>query len=160
LLRRAGIEEAPAVLLTTNDDAVNIYLAAYCRRLNNDLRVVSRITHERNLEAIHRAGADFVLSYATLGVEAVYSAIKDKRLVVLGEGVDLLARDVPAPLAGRTLAESEIGARTGLNVVAIEHNGAFRTDLTGDTTLPADGRLLMIGDEQQTEAFVETFEGS
>jgi Trk K+ transport system NAD-binding subunit len=158
LLREAGIEEAPAVLLTTNDDAINIYLAAYCRRLNADLRVVSRITHERNLEAIHRAGADFVLSYATLGVEAVYSAIKDKRLVVLGEGADLFTRDVPASLTGRTLAESEIGARTGLNVVAIEHNGAFYTDLTGDTTLPAEGRLIMVGAEAQAEVFVETFE--
>ena len=158
LLREAGIEDAPAVLLTTNDDAVNIYLAAYCRRLNADLRVVSRITHERNLEAIHRAGADFVLSYATLGVEAVYSAIKNKRLVVLGEGADLFTREVPPSLQGETLAESEIGARTGLNVVAIEHNGAFKTDLTGDTTLPAEGRLLMIGGEDQAAAFVETFE--
>ena len=50
-----------SVLLTTNDDAMNIYLAIYCRRLNPGLRIVSRITHERNVEAIHRAGADFVL---------------------------------------------------------------------------------------------------
>jgi Trk K+ transport system NAD-binding subunit len=160
LLRKAGIEAAPAVLLTTNDDAVNIYLAAYCRRLNADLRVVSRITHERNLEAIHRAGADFVLSYATLGVEAVYSAIKGKRLVVLGEGADLFTRDVPSALSGRTLAESEIGARTGLNVVAIEHNGAFKTDLGGGTPLPAGGRLIMVGTEAQAETFVDTFERS
>jgi len=160
LLKKAGIESAPAVLLTTNDDAVNIYLAAYCRRLNTDLRVVSRITHERNLEAIHRAGADFVLSYTTLGVEAVYSAIKNKRLVVLGEGVDLHIRTVPPTLEGRTLAESEIGARTGLNVVAIEHDGAFETELTGQTELPAEGRLLLIGSEEQASTFVEVFEAS
>jgi len=158
LLREAGIEKTPSALLTTNDDAVNIYLASYCRRLNPELRVVSRITHERNLEAIHRAGADFVLSYTTLGVEAVYSALKDKRLVVLGEGVDLLTRDVPPPLRGRTLAETEIGARTGLNVVALEHNGAFRTALRADTPLPPDGRLIMVGTEAQAEAFVEAFE--
>jgi len=119
---------------------------------------VSRITHERNLEAIHRAGADFVLSYVTLGAEAVYSAIKDKRLVVLGEGVDLFARDVPPVLDGHTLAESEIGARTGLNVVAIEHDDTFITALTGDTTLPTGCRLLMVGSEAQAEAFVEAFE--
>jgi Trk K+ transport system NAD-binding subunit len=158
LLREAGIEEAPSVLLTTNDDAINIYLASYCRRLNLDLRIVSRITHERNLEAIHRAGADFVLSSTTLGVEAVYSALKGKRLVVLGEGVDLFPRDVPPSLQGQTLADSEIGARTGLNVVAIEQNGGFRTDLSADTALPADGRLVMVGTEAQTEAFVDAFE--
>lgn len=62
LLDRAGIDRAASVLLTTNDDAMNIFLAVYCRRLNPTLRIVSRITHERNVEAIHRAGADFVLS--------------------------------------------------------------------------------------------------
>ena len=158
LLREAGIEETPSVLLTTNDDAVNIYLASYCRRLNPDLRIVSRITHERNLEAIHRAGADFVLSSTKLGVEAVYSALKNKRLVILGEGVDLFPRDVPPSLQDRTLADSEIGARTGLSVIAIEQNGSFRTDLSADTTLPPDGRLVMIGTEPQTEAFVDAFE--
>ncbi len=58
-IERAGIGRAASVLLTTNDDAMNIYLAVYCRKLNPDLRIVSRITHERNVEAIHRAGADF-----------------------------------------------------------------------------------------------------
>ena len=51
-----------SVLLTTNDDAMNIYLAVFSRRLNPGLRIVSRITHERNIDAIHRAGADFMLS--------------------------------------------------------------------------------------------------
>lgn len=137
---------------------MNIYLASYCRRLNLDLRVVSRITHERNLEAIHRAGADFVLSYVTLGGEAIYSAIKNKRLIVLGEGVDVVTRDVPPSLQEATLSESGIGARTGLNVIAIEHNDTFQTELQGDTPLPAEGRLLMVGTEKQMRAFVENFE--
>jgi Trk K+ transport system NAD-binding subunit len=158
LLKEAGIEEAPSVLLTTHDDAINIHLASYCRRLNPDMRVVSRITHERNLEAIHRAGADFVLSYATLGVDAVSSAIQNRRLVVLGEGVDLFTREVPASLRGTTLAESRIGERTGLNVVALEYNDTFETDLTGETTLPEDAHLLLIGSDEQVESFVAAYE--
>ncbi len=158
LLKEAGIEDAPSVLLTTNDDAINIHLASYCRRLNLKIHVVSRITHERNLEAIHRAGADFVLSYATLGVDAVSSAIQGRRLVVLGEGVDLFTRSVPASLRGKTLAESRIGERTGLNVVAIENNETFVTELKGDTTLPPEGQLLLIGSDEQMEEFVTTYE--
>lgn len=158
LLKDAGIEEAPSVLLTTNDDAVNIHLASYCRHLNPKMRVVCRITRERNLEAIHRAGADFVLSYATLGVDAVTSAIRGRRLVVLGEGIDLFTRAVPRSLQGRTLADSKIGAQTGLNVVAIERGDTFVTDLKGDTPLPSDGQLLLIGSDDQFEAFVETYE--
>jgi Trk K+ transport system NAD-binding subunit len=158
LLEEAGIETAPSVLLTTHDDATNIHLASYCRRLNPQMRVVSRITHERNLEAIHRAGANFVLSYATLGIDAVYAALRDRRLVVLGEGVDLFTRAVPPALAGRTLAGSGIGEQTGLNVVAIEHDDTFRTNLGGDTTLPSDGHLVLIGSDQQMESFVDRYE--
>jgi len=158
LLEEAGIETAPSVLLTTHDDATNIHLASYCRRLNPQMRVVSRITHERNLEAIHRAGANFVLSYATLGIDAVYAALRDRRLVVLGEGVDLFTRAVPPALAGRTLAGSGIGEQTGLNVIAIEHDDTFRTNLGGDTTLPSDGHLVLIGSDQQMESFVDRYE--
>ena len=74
-IERAGIARVASVLLTTNDDAMNIYLAVYCRKLNPDLRIVSRITHERNVEAIHRAGADFVLSYTSLGVDSIMSLV-------------------------------------------------------------------------------------
>jgi len=158
LLEDAGIQEAPSALLTTNDDAVNIHLASYCRHLNPKMRIVSRITHERNLEAIHRAGADFVLSFATLGVDAVSSAIRDRRLVVLGEGIDLFTREVPPSLQNKTLAETKIGERTGLNVVALEHDDAFKTELTGDTRLPTDGHLLLIGSDDQVESFVAAYE--
>ena len=158
LLDEAGIKEAPSVLLTTNDDAVNIYLASYCRRLNPELRIVSRITHERNLEAIHRAGADFVLSYASLGAEAVNSILKNKHLIVMGEGANLFTRDVPPSLHNRTLAESEIGARTGLNVVGFSNDGQIRTNLSADTRLPPDTELLMIGNSDQLQAFIKAFE--
>ncbi len=57
LHHEAGIDKAPSVHLTTNDDAVNVYLWSYCRRLNPEPRIVSRITHERTLDAIYRAGA-------------------------------------------------------------------------------------------------------
>ena len=91
---------------------MNIYLAVYCRRLNAALRIVSRITHERNVEAIHRAGADFVLSYTSLGVDSVMSLIRGDAAVMLGEGVRLFEVRVPRSLAGLRLSETGIGSRT------------------------------------------------
>ena len=157
VLEEAGIEDAPSVLLTTNDDAMNVYLASYCRRLNPSLRIVSRITHERNLDAIYRAGADFVLSYATLGIEAVMSILLDRELMVLGEGVDLYTRTLPQSLGNKTLAESEIGARTGLNVVALRSNGSLVTRLAPDTILEPGSELVMIGADEQIHAFSKAF---
>lgn len=157
ILHEAGIEDAPSVLLTTNDDAMNIYLSSYCRRLNPTLRIVSRITHERNLDAIYRAGADFVLSFATLGIEAIMSILHDRKLMVLGEGVDLYTRVLPRKLYGVTLAESGIGARTGLSVVGVKSDGQLITRLSPNMRLTAGTELVMIGADEQFDAFAEAY---
>jgi voltage-gated potassium channel len=157
LLERAGIHATRSVLLTTNDDAMNIYLAVYCRRLNRDLRIISRITHERNLEAIHRAGADFVLSYTTLGIEAVMSLLRGRPPVLLGEGVELFSVPVPATLAGRKLQDSGIGSRTGLSVVALQRGEELVAPLTSETVLPAGAQLLMLGSPEQRTGFSDAF---
>ena len=159
VLVQAGVEEAPSVLLTTNDDAMNIYLSVYCRRLNPELRIVSRITHERNLEAIHRAGADFVLSYASLGIEHIFSLVRGRELVLLGEQFELFAIPVPSALAGKTLAETAIGDRTGLNVIALQEGGEFATNPTGSHRLIGDSELVMLGSAAQLERFHEEFGG-
>jgi Trk K+ transport system NAD-binding subunit len=158
LIERAGIHRVASVLLTTNDDAMNIYLAVYCRKLNTNLRIVSRITHERNIEAVHRAGADFVLSYTSLGVESIMSLVSGDAAVTLGEGVRLFELRVPSSLAGQPLSKTGIGSRTGLSVVAVEDQGAITTQLTAETVLPRDGRVLMLGSAGQYQRFVEAFD--
>src|SRR5262249_39316144 len=77
VLDEAGLDTAGAVVLTAADDAVNIYMAIYCRRLNRDLRVVSRVTHEKGLEAVYRAGANYVLSAHALGINSLISRLHD-----------------------------------------------------------------------------------
>ena len=157
VLGRAGLEDAQSVLLTTNDDAVNVYLAVYCRRLKPDLRIVSRITHDRNLEAIHRAGADFVLSYASLGAEAVVSLIEGHELAILGEGVDLFSVPLPESLEEKTLAETGIGSQTGLSVVAVQLDGQLVTSLRASMQLHAGAELIMLGSVGQRRTFTEAF---
>ena len=158
LIEQAGVGRAGSVLLTSNDDDVNIYLAVYCRRLNPDVRIVSRIT--RNEEAIHRAGADFVLSDATIGVEAVISLLDGHDPVLLGEGVRLFTVGVPRPLAGRPLRESGIGSQTGMSVIGIQQGGQYISTLTAETILPPDGELLLLGSLHQRRTFGEAFDSS
>lgn len=158
VLDRAGLGEAPSVVLTTNDDAMNAYLAVYCRRLNPDLRIVSRVTEEQNVEALYRAGADFVLSYATLGAQAIFALLDGRELVVIGEGTDLFSVDTPPSLHGKTLSESGIGTRTGLNVVAIDSTTGMITNPPPETRLEPGGQLVMIGTMEQRATFAEEHE--
>ncbi len=157
LVDEAGIQTAPSVLLTTNDDAINIYLTVYARRLRPDVLIVSRLTHDRNIDSIHRAGADLVLSYATLGVQTILSLIMGRESVILGEGVELLDVRLPRSLVGKTLGKSEIRERTGMNVVVIHELNRVVTNPTPDHVLSAGSALAMIGDQQRFEKFVKVF---
>ncbi len=157
LLEEAGLANAPAFLLTTNDDSMNIYLAVYCRKLFPKLRIVSRITHERNVDAIRRAGADLVLSYAALGVATLTSIAQGRRMIALGEGVELFEEDLPQSLADRTLAESDIRQRTGMNVVAVEQDGHLNPTPRADERLQKGCRIFLIGTAEQLRSFQETY---
>jgi voltage-gated potassium channel len=153
-----GLMESSLVILSTNDDAVNIYLSIYCRRLNPEVRIISRITHDRNIEAIHRAGADFVLSYAPLGAESVMSMIQGRDPIIMGEGVELITIDLPTRLAGKTLMESKIGSKTGLIVLDIRQNGETIANPLPSTILPKGSTLDLLGTTEQLALFIKQFE--
>jgi K+/H+ antiporter YhaU regulatory subunit KhtT len=78
--------------------------------------------------------------------------------VLLGEGVELFSIEVPDALAGRLLRDSEIGSRTGMSVVALEHEGRLITELVADTVLPKGGELLMLGSLEQRRSFAAEFD--
>ena len=113
VLMKAGLEDAPSVLLTTNDDAVNVYLAVYCRRLKPGLRIVSRITHNRNLEAIPTARGRTSRSATRPSARKPWClSSKGTRSWSSRETFDLFSVQLPPSLENKTLAESGIGSRT------------------------------------------------
>lgn len=157
VLRMAGLENAPAVILTTNDDSINIYLTVYCRKLNPELRIISRITHEQNLEAVHRAGADFVLSYSSLGAESVFSTLQGRGVMMFGAGIELFHVGVPGKLIGKTLEECALGQACGVNVIAVQDGTQIITNPPPSQPLPASSELLMLGTHEQRLSFMRLF---
>jgi voltage-gated potassium channel len=157
VLERAGIREAPAVLVTTHDDAINIYLTIYCRKLRPDIQIVSRATLERNVSTLHRAGADFVMSYASMGANAIFNALERADVVMLAEGLDVFRVPIPERLAGRTLLESGVRERTGCSVVAVESGGVSQVNPDPAEPLPSAGELILIGSPEAEHDFLERY---
>jgi voltage-gated potassium channel len=159
VLERAGIRDAIAVVVTTNSDETNIYLTIYARRLRPDVQIVSRATLERNVPTLHRAGADFVMSYASMGANAIFNVLERGDVVMLAEGLDVFRHRVPASLAGRTLARSGIREATRCSVVAIEQSRATLINPPAGQVLPAGAELILIGTTAAEQRFVELFGG-
>ncbi|MCI5159299.1 MAG: potassium channel protein, partial [Candidatus Electrothrix sp. AUS1_2] len=79
VLRRAGIEEARTVLVTTRNDAVNIYLTFYCRKLRPKVEIISRSLATRSVSRLYRAGADLVMSAASLGANTILQHLRPNK---------------------------------------------------------------------------------
>ena len=158
ILRRAGLEHASAVLVTPRDDDLNVYLTLFCRRLRPELQVVSRATYERNVATLYRAGADGVLSYATIGATELWNHAGFSHRVLLAEGNELFLAPCPASLVRRSLRDDEVHRRTGCHIVAVlEQDGTLGYDTESIPSAP--GQLLLLGDRHAEHRFRETYLG-
>jgi voltage-gated potassium channel len=157
VLQKAGLLESPAVVVTTHDDDMNVYLTLYCRRLRPDIQIISRSTLDRNVDTLHRAGADFVMSYASLGANAIYNLLRREDVLLLAEGLSAVEMNISPSLAGRTLSETAIRENTGCHVVAIETTEGFVVNPPPHTRLPLSGRIIVIGGADDEERFLEQF---
>ncbi|MCC7337778.1 MAG: potassium channel protein [Pirellulaceae bacterium] len=155
VLKKAGIMETSAVVITTHDDALNVYLTLYCRRLRSDIQIVSRATLERNVLTLHRAGADFVISEASMGANAIFNLLRRSDVLLLAEGLDVFKVPVPPSLAGKTLTEGAVRQRTGCSVMAIQGNDGLQVNPDPNTKLPADAEMFVIGSEESQQRFLD-----
>lgn len=158
ILTRAGIQNAPAVVVTPDDDDTSIYLTIYCRRLRPDIQILSRATRERNVATLHRAGADFVLSYASMGATAMFNVLKQTSILMLAEGLHVAETMVPAVLAGKTLAAAQIPQQTQCTVVALRKGEQININPGPSTVLETSAELILICTPEAEQRFVDTFQ--
>lgn len=158
VLRRAGLENASAVLVTPRDDDLNVYLTLFCRRLRPELQVVSRATYERNVATLYRAGADSVLSYATTGATDLWNHAGLSHRVLVAEGNELFLVPRPASLVRRSVRDDEVRRRTGCHIVAVlDEDGTLGYDTESIPTAP--GQLLLLGDRHAERRFRQVYLG-
>jgi Trk K+ transport system NAD-binding subunit len=157
VLEKAGIRDTSTVIITTHEDDLNVYLTIYCRRLRPDIQILSRSTNERNVALLYRAGADNVLSYATMGASEVMSLLRRGKILMVEEGLDVFKVPVPAELAERSIAECGIRESTGCTVVAIGTNNGMEVGPEPTRKLLAGADIVLIGSPDAEERFLETY---
>ena len=158
-LQRAWIEKAPAALVTTHDDATNIYLTKYLRSLRPDMQILSRANLERNVSTLHRAGADFVMSYSSIGANAIFNFLKNEDTSMLAEGLNIFRLKAPKSLVGKNLARSGIREATECSVVAIRDETVLSINPDPQMLIREGTELILIGTNEGERKFVQAFQG-
>jgi Trk K+ transport system NAD-binding subunit len=157
ILEKAGIRKAPCVLVTTHDDDMNIYLTIYARRLRPNIQIISRSTLQRNVNTLHRAGADFVLSYATMGANAIFNILERNDIVTIAEGLNVFTVKTPEKLTGKSLKDTLIRQETGCNVLSIKTDGEQVINPQPDFGIPENSELVLVGTNEDEKNFMDVF---
>lgn len=159
VLKKAGLDEAHTVLITTHSDDVNIYLTIYCRQLVPNMQIISRTTFEKNINTMHRAGADFVMTYASMGANSIFNILEGQDVLVLAEGLNIFNHKVNERLDGKSLIESDIRKETGCTVVAIKcKDEGMVVSPEPQRVLKLDQEIIMIGSSEGENAFTNIYE--
>jgi len=158
-LEKAWFEKATAAIITSHDDATNIYITKYLRSLRPDMQILSRASEDRNINTLHRAGADFVMSNATLGANAIFNFLMNEETMLLAEGINFFHMPAPSSLVDKTLAQSGIGKRTRCTVVAIVHKGTTSINPEPNTLIRKDDEIVLIGTHDAELLFLKEFSG-
>lgn len=153
VLEDAGLHDASGVVITSHDDDLNVYLTLYCHRLRPELQVISRATSEHNVATLYRAGADSVLSYATIGATAMWNKLGRSHRVVIAEGNELFTVPLPRALDGVALRDKKILAATGCHIVGALDSQNQLLPETEHVSADDASTLLLLGDRHAERAF-------
>jgi voltage-gated potassium channel len=151
MLRGVGLEQARGVIVTTNDDGANIFLTLAVRHQHPHIRIVARANREEDVDQLYAAGADFVVSNATVGGSILLNILENKETIFLSEGIHVFRTAVPAEFDGESLQSSRLRTITGCTVIALEQGEAQPPLLmpAPDTRLARGMSMILIGSPEQ-----------
>ncbi len=156
-LKRAGIDAAPTIIITTHDDATNIFLTIYCRRLRPDIQIICRAEIDRSVSILHSAGADLVMSHASISTNTILNLLNPNELLMLSEGLNVVSLEVPPALVGNSIAKSSIRMHTGCSVIGIKDGK--NTHLNPDPTIVLNqgNELIIICTDESHKQFLRRY---
>lgn len=157
VLKKAGVREATTVIITTHDDDTNVALTIFFRKLRENWQILARSNFDRNVKTLSRAGADLVLSYASMGASTVFNLIRGGETLLLAEGLRVFPAAIPPSIAGRSLGESKIRTRTSCTVISVEEEGRRELNPGVDFVMPEGGRMFLVGTLEAEDRFLEVF---
>ena len=159
VLERAGVRRASGLVVTTANDATNMYIILSARVLNPDLYIVSRAVDEASVTKLTRAGANRAISPYAIGGHRLAHLILKPTVVDFFEtalragddalNIEDLAITPDSPTIGRTLDALDIRRVTGANILAILREGTPLVSPPGHFALAKGDQLLALGTGEQ-----------
>lgn len=151
-LEEARIDDARSLVLTVEDDTTALFAALVARQIAPDIEVIARANDADSVPKLYRAGAEYVLALPTVSGRMLASKLLDEEVITPETQVELVRMGAPN-LAGQSLAEADVRARTSCTVVAVRRDGKLLTGIDPEFVVQRDDTLIVAGNDEAIDRF-------
>lgn len=169
VLKQLGLEEVDVVVVAIGEDfATSLLVTGHLQELKVK-RLLCRSLNPTHDKILKLMKVDEIVQAEEMAARQLAKRLGIRgvaRHFTLGEDFAIVELGVPANLIGKTVAESELRGRYGLNLVTIKRGGAEDTPAkqeghpmgvpTPDTQFQAGDSLIVFGKEEGVQKLVQT----
>lgn len=166
-LEQARIHQARALIVTTPEDADNVFVVLTARSMNPGLTVISRASELESQMKLKRAGATNVIMPERIGGQRMAKLVHQPDVVefieyiLLQKTQDVSLEEIPCKnlaqrYVGKSIADLKVRENTGANIIGVKISGAryvFNPD--PQMILSRNDQLFALGNPAQIKKLIE-----
>jgi voltage-gated potassium channel len=167
-LRRAGVERAQGIVVASDSDADNLYIALSARNARPDIQIVARASDQGAEKKLRLAGADRVVmpytaagrTMANLVLKPQVTAFLDTVTTSTGPDLHMAEIEVHATCAnaGRSIRDLHVRRETGAIIVALrKRDGTFDTTPEPEAVIEPGDVIVGVGTTDELQRLEDLF---
>ena len=159
VLKKAGIERASGIIVTTANPATTVFVVLTAKVLNPNIFIVARADEDNDVQKLIRAGADRIVNPYQIGGQRLANLMIKPNVIDFFEtsfgskefNLTIENMELPAdsPLIAKTLSETEIRKNSGATILAIVRNDKPYINPDADFILQCNDQLVSFGSREQ-----------
>ena len=165
ILKEAGIANASSLIVTTGEDAENVFITLSARQLNHKLTIISRAVDKITEKKLKRAGADQVVIPERLGGFYMATLVRKPEVVEfftlisnMGSAQiqfeEIESDSIGYEYLGKSIKSLNIRGRTGVNIIGLrDAKGNYTVNPSPDSIIQPGMRIIVLGDGEQVKKF-------
>ena len=163
VLKRAGVENAKALITTLPDDADNVFIVLSARSMSNKIRIISRASDHSSIIKLKKAGANNVIMPDRIGGTHMATLISKPDVIEFidflsgeeGEPINIESvayEDLPEEIKDKSLRDVMNWQKTGVNCIGIKNpEGKFLINPPDEMIIERGMRVIVLGTKWQID---------
>ena len=153
ILKSAGIDEAPSIIMALDKDSTAIFTTLAVKQISPKTEIIARSNDAGSSSKLYRAGADYVLSLSVVSGRMLFSSLVESDLILSSDTTYEVVRTKAQKLIGIRPDIKKIRRNTGATIIAIERKGKLIIDDIQDTEIEKDDKIIVVGSDDTVNHF-------